>query len=106
MVNLNIIKKDGTIIDFEINGHALFDQYGHDIVCAGISSIVIGLCNAFDIKQAGVDIIVDEQLALISIQCPSPTKENQLIFDVGLIQLQTIQEEFPEYLKINIQEVK
>ena len=39
---IKVIKKDNHI---DIKGHALFDKYGKDIVCAAVSSIVITTVN-------------------------------------------------------------
>ncbi len=43
MIKVNILGKNDTI---EIYGHALYDDYGKDIVCAGVSSIVTTSINA------------------------------------------------------------
>ena len=41
MIKINI--QDDSIV---INGHAMFDDYGKDIVCASVSSIAITTINA------------------------------------------------------------
>lgn len=38
-----LVRKDGSKIS--INGHALYDDYGKDIVCSSVSSIVITTIN-------------------------------------------------------------
>lgn len=51
----------------EINGHAMFDDYGKDIVCAAVSSIVITSINgilrlddkAINYKLSSDGIIID-----------------------------------------------
>ena len=43
MIKVNIIGKNDKI---EILGHAMYDDFGKDIVCAGVSSIVITTINA------------------------------------------------------------
>ena len=51
----------------EINGHAMFDDYGKDIVCAAVSSIVITSINgilrlddkAINYKSSSDGIIID-----------------------------------------------
>ena len=43
MIKINISGKNDKI---EILGHALYDDYGKDIVCAGVSSVVITTINA------------------------------------------------------------
>ncbi len=43
MIKINVIGKNDKI---EILGHAMYDDFGKDIVCAGVSSIVITTINA------------------------------------------------------------
>ena len=40
---IKVIKKDNII---KIGGHALYDEYGKDIVCASVSSIVLTIVNS------------------------------------------------------------
>ena len=42
MIKVNIIGKNDKI---EILGHAMYDDFGKDIVCAGVSSVVITTIN-------------------------------------------------------------
>ena len=46
MINAHFKRKNGVIIEININGHACFDDYGKDIVCAGVSSSLITTVNA------------------------------------------------------------
>ena len=46
MLLVNIIKKDNIIESISFKGHALYDDYGKDIVCASASSIYITTINA------------------------------------------------------------
>ena len=43
MIKVNVIGKNDKI---EILGHAMYDDFGKDIVCAGVSSIVTTTVNA------------------------------------------------------------
>ena len=38
MIKANFIKKDGIITNIKMSGHAKYDEYGKDIVCAAVSS--------------------------------------------------------------------
>lgn len=40
---IRIVKKDNIV---SITGHAMYDKYGHDIVCASVSSILYTTVNA------------------------------------------------------------
>lgn len=46
MIKINITKKNGEIINISMKGHANQADYGRDIVCAGVSSILTTTVNA------------------------------------------------------------
>lgn len=46
MIKIKVKKDEEIIREISINGHALYDDYGKDIVCASVSSIVITTVNA------------------------------------------------------------
>lgn len=46
MINVNIKKEKNIITELRISGHAKYDEYGKDIVCAGVSSTLITSVNA------------------------------------------------------------
>lgn len=101
MIHVNVIKKEHQIIELSVSGHALFDQLGKDLVCAGVSSIMTGLLNAIDLKTNYDCWIKDNEMV---IKTDEVSEIGQLICETGLIQLQTIQEQFPN--NIQIREVK
>ena len=48
MVNVTIYKKEDQITGFEFIGHAGFSRRGKDIVCAGISALVVNTLNSIE----------------------------------------------------------
>ncbi len=46
MIKIHVIKNNNEITKIVFNGHALYDDYGKDIVCAGVSSIMTTTVNA------------------------------------------------------------
>ena len=46
MIKINLKKENEKTKEIKITGHALYDDYGKDIVCASVSSIVITTVNA------------------------------------------------------------
>ena len=48
MIKISIKEKNNEIEEILIKGHALYDDYGKDIVCASVSSIVITTVNAIE----------------------------------------------------------
>lgn len=59
MININFYL-DG----YEVCGHANYDDYGKDIVCAAISTIAMGSLNWFEKKDI-VNLTIDEQKPII-----------------------------------------
>ncbi len=45
MIKVRVSQTKGKIQEISISGHALYDEYGNDIVCAAVSSTVITTVN-------------------------------------------------------------
>ena len=81
-----------------VSGHAEAAPYGKDLVCAAVSGIVFGLCNALD-QIAGIETIsVTDNTVTISVDHPDDLSET--IMRTGLIQLKTVGEKNQNYIKI------
>lgn len=103
MIQVKIKCSKSQIQEMIVKGHAEYDDAGKDLVCAGVSSIMFGLLNALDeIAEGSVDISVDNQ---IKIKTGKTDIILQTILRTGLIQLQTVEESYPEFIKIKMQEV-
>lgn len=98
MVVVSIKKEKEKISFISISGHACFAQHGEDIVCAGISSIIFGGMNAlveFGLNQKKIE--VDNEIKF------NLNETNEILNTVAetiIIQLETIQESYPDYLDI------
>ena len=46
MIKVKLIKDSNKVKEITIKGHALYDDFGKDIVCAAVSSTVITSVNA------------------------------------------------------------
>lgn len=103
MIRVAVSEKDKKIVSMEISGHAGADVYGHDLVCAIVSGVGTGLCNALD-QLAGVEDIVLEE-GHIAIHVDKPDERTEMILRTGLIQLETAEEVNKDFIKIKISEV-
>lgn len=102
MIRVKCRKKDGHITYLSLEGHADSADYGQDLVCAGVSSIMFGLLNALD-EIAGIETIkVDQNLITVNILEPDQTTD--LILETGLIQLKTVKEQYSQFMKIQLTE--
>lgn len=102
MTQVTVTKKNNLFWEIEIKGHALSGKYNEDIVCAGISSVVFGICNALsELTNYNEDLIIFKE-GLIKIPQISEEKEVQLICEVMIVQLETIKRSYPQYIEIAI----
>ncbi len=46
MIKIEATRKDGKIINLTVKGHANSAPKGEDLVCAAVSSVLVGGCNA------------------------------------------------------------
>ena len=107
MIKVTINRNEtGLIQSFTMSGHALFAEHGKDIVCAGASAVSFGAVNAIhDLTGITPEIEQGEEgyLELYDFQIifRSHVQENiQLILEGMIISLQTIEQEYGEYIKI------
>lgn len=112
MVTATFVKNHHLYKTAEINGHALFNNSGSDIVCAGISAVVFGCMNSLlihaQVPESRFDdfILIDNQNNRIYIDFSKVNSKYveaiQIIFETLYISLKSISDEYPENLTINI----
>ena len=100
MIKVNITKKDNKIEKITISGHANYDRYGKDIVCAAASSIVITSVNAIlKINEKAITVSNDDDLKIVLNTHDSVT---DAIIDNMIDLLIELQEQYNKNVKINI----
>ncbi|MDD2377645.1 MAG: ribosomal-processing cysteine protease Prp [Bacilli bacterium] len=92
------IKHDNKIINqIQIIGHAEYDEYGKDIVCAAVSSIVIVTVNAImKIDQECIEYTNSDDL-IINIK--KHTEITDLLIQNMLDLLKELEEQYAENIK-------
>ena len=103
MIKVTYNYQNSNIIEVIITGHANFSKIGNDIVCAGISAIVIGTLNALHELENNQVQVINNTSGLINLKITSFTNNCQIILKTMLWQLKTIKDQYPKY--INIKEV-
>ena len=48
MINVTFDRREQNLIGFEFDGHAGYAESGKDIVCAGVSALVLNMINSVD----------------------------------------------------------
>ncbi len=104
MIYVVIQTKQNRIVGLNIHGHAQYAEHGKDIVCAGVSTIAIGLLNALDQMETGCNSTMSNNIISVKVNNIEDEK-TQIILNTARIQLETIRESYKSYIKINKQEV-
>lgn len=109
MIHIRIKRKKGKICEMEVSGHALFDQYGKDIVCAGVSAINFGGLNAvahyFNNDLSSFEVEITDGKTLLTINNLNENRV-QTVLETLVIQFKTIEETYSKYIHISEQEVQ
>lgn len=96
--------RDGNEHTLTIHGHANYDEYGKDIVCAGASALVQALIgwienNPYDVE---VDCIsLDDTNAEVVISCRGEN-DTAAVFYMTAIGLEQIANSYPDHVYIDI----
>ncbi len=102
MIQVSASVHDGRIVSLRVSGHAGSGEYGKDLVCAAVSAVVFGLCNALDIQTGRADAEISNNRIAIKA---GEDEKTQIIMRTGLIQLETIAETHHKFIQIKKTEV-
>ena len=98
-VVIKIDESSQKITSIEVKGHSNKDTYGKDLVCAAVSAVITGGMNALNNKE--FTLVLEEGYSLIeSHQIPNDI--DAVVLKTIQIQLQTISEADPKFVKIEI----
>ena len=97
--NIDSIKK------VRIEGHAGFQDYGKDIVCSAISTLMISSCNLLEKVSPKNKIFSDEKKGIIELEVMDDDKMNYLITNNLYESLVDLSSQYPRFIKILKEEI-
>ena len=103
MIQTVLAMHNGKIRSIVISGHSGSAEKGEDLICAAVSAIAFGTCNALD--QLGSDAACTVGDNRIEIRTGSVKEPTQTILQAMIIQLQTVKEGNESFLTIRKTEV-
>lgn len=99
MVNIVICKKTNRIEAFTISGHSMYNDYGQDIVCAGISTLaqscLIGLEHVAKVK-----IKSEVKDGFMSVQLLDSNEKAMALLETMELSMKAICDTYPENARI------
>lgn len=104
MIKIQFFESESKIIAFEVSGHAMYDEYGKDIVCAFVSSACLMTANTItEIMGIKAEAEADEGFMKLQI-LDSPNKAQDILKGL-LLHLQQLANDYPKNIKVIISEV-
>lgn len=109
MISITIYQnKQKQYTGFTCIGHAGYASAGEDIVCAGVSVLVLNTVNAIEaFTEDKFDASAEQESGLIDIRFRHPVgHDTRLLLDVMILGLQDIQKNYgTKYSLLNFKEV-
>lgn len=108
MIKITIKRSSDQYKEFQICGHAEYDDYGSDIVCASISILAIHTVNALDtFTDAHFTLEQDEKKGLIRLTFEKELEADaKLLMDALVLGIQSTAEEYgTDYIQVIFKEV-
>ena len=90
--------KHGNYVSLSVTGHAEYGEYGKDLVCASVSSIMFGFMNALDALNTKIDIEQLENEIVINNHSNLTVVDDY--FELVIMQLKTIEESYGDFIKV------
>ncbi len=101
MIKVKVVIPDGKFESLRVKGHADFAPHGQDLVCAGVSAIVVGGINALKHPES-FKIFQETGLVVIKLKPKEDiTNYDATVINVMLDQLDTIEESYGDFIKMS-----
>ncbi|MBU5311219.1 ribosomal-processing cysteine protease Prp [Tissierella carlieri] len=106
--------KNNYIKKYTIEGHADYDLYGKDIVCAAISVLsqttLLSLVEVCEIEENTIKYSIDEKTGFLDVELPKNIEKlkldkAQVLLESLVVGINSVIESYPEYVALKNGEV-
>lgn len=99
MIKVSIVKENSKYKKISILGHAMYDDYGKDIVCSAASSIVTTTVNGIlTLDKGSLSYLVSKKGMTIDIK--NTDKTTQLLINNMVNLLKDLEKNYPENIEV------
>lgn len=108
MIRITIYQNQSSeVTGFDSIGHAGYADHGEDIVCAGVSALVLnGINSVEELTDLHFSVEAVEDTGEIRFRLEDkPSSQSELLFKSMILGLKGIQESYKKYITLNFREV-
>ena len=99
MISVKVVKENSNVVKVSVLGHAMYDEYGKDIVCSACSSIVTTTVNGIlSLNKESLSYLVSEKGMEIEVKAFDNT--TQILINNMISLLKELEENYPENIKV------
>lgn len=99
MITVKVLKENSKYVKVDILGHAMYDEYGKDIVCSACSSIVTTTINGIlALDSNSISYLVSKKG--LSIDVKSIDRVTQKLINNMVSLLKELEENYPENIEV------
>lgn len=92
--------EESRLLGFEITGHAGYDDMGHDVVCASVSSATMLTCNtATEIFKVDAKIQVADDTIMLKLNSDENGDGDKLLLGF-MIHMICLQQDYPKCIRV------
>lgn len=107
MTVVTVIRKDGSIVEVECDGHTDYGEEGEDIVCAALSSVVqTAVLGLMQVVGINVDLKRDDRRGYLKMSLPQLNREMRrdadTVLNTMLCGIADLQEGFSRFIKLEV----
>lgn len=104
MIKIKFFKNESDFTGFEVSGHAMFDEYGKDIICAFVSSACLMTANTItEVMRIKADASAHD--GYMKLQLNDSYQTAQDVLNGLLLHMTELEKEYPKNVKVIISEV-
>ena len=86
MIKVIIKTTDNDINEIIVNGHAGFDEYGKDIICAAASTLATASVNHILSLEATIDATINDDVLTIKVNTITDTNQSILVSMINMFE--------------------
>jgi uncharacterized protein YsxB (DUF464 family) len=105
MVKVVLTYKGGALKSLRASGHAGAGEYGHDLVCAAVSAIIVGGFNALKDESAIAEAKADEGDAYLELR-KAPDEHDRIVIETMVTQIESVALSYPKNVSLERRTLK